>query len=418
LAAIYLGLLLTTTVRAGETWPEFRGPTADGHSDATGLPVRWSDTENVVWKTRIHDKGWSSPVVWGDQIWITTARADGKELFGICVDRRTGAILHDLKLFDVAKPLFCPPLNSYASPTPVIEAGRVYLSFGSYGTVCLDTGTAKPIWVRRDLPCDHWRAPGSSPILRGDLLYLTFDGYDHQYVFALDKTTGKTVWKKDRNIDYGTDNGDLKKAFSTPALVDFEGRQQLISPSAVATIAYAPRTGEELWKVYHGGMNAAARPLFGHNKVFICTGDGGTSKLLAVRPDGNGDLTKTHVDWRSNKAIPSRCSLLLVGDLLYMVNESGLATCLEAETGQQVWQQRLGGEYSASPLYADGRMYWFSVGGASPVLEPGRTCKVLAVNQLDDGCMASPAVADKALFVRTRTHLYRIEQQENRRERR
>src|SRR5438132_4863693 len=178
-------LLFSALAFGGENWPEFRGPTADGHSDAAGLPIRWSETENIKWKTAIHDKGWSSPVIWGNQIWLTTATEDGKELFALCVDRDTGTILHDIKLFDVAKPGFCPPTNSYASPTPVVEAGRVYVHFGTYGTACLDTTTGQTIWSRRDLPCDRWRAPVSSHILYGDLLVIHFDGYDQQYVVAL-----------------------------------------------------------------------------------------------------------------------------------------------------------------------------------------------------------------------------------------
>ena len=348
-------------------------------------------------------------MIWDNQIWMTTATPDGKRLYAICVDRDSGKIVHDIHLFDVEKPGYCPTLNSYASPTPVVEAGRVYVHFGSYGTACLDSSTGKAIWSRRDLPCDHWRAPGSSPILHNGLLFIHFDGFDEQYVVALDKTTGRTVWNRDRNIDYGTDDGDLKKAFGTPSIVTVNGQAQLISPSAVATTAYEPVTGRELWKVYHGGMNVAARPLYGHGLLFLCTGAGGLYRLLAVRPDGKGDVTKTHIAWTQNRGVPSRCSLLLVDDLLYMMNEVGVALCLDAHTGQSVWQKRVGGEFSASPIYADGRIYFFSQDGIAHVIEPGREGKVLSQNRLADGCMASPAVAGKAIFVRTKTHLYRIE---------
>jgi outer membrane protein assembly factor BamB len=411
--ALLIGILLhvaTGPMTAGDAWPEFRGPHGDGHADASVLPLHWSETLNIQWKTPIHDKGWSSPVIWGGQIWMTTARADGKEMFAVCVDRETGKILVDRKLLEVDKPGFCPPLNSYASPTPVIEPGRVYLHFGSYGTFCFDTESGKSIWSRRDLPCDHWRAPGSSMIRYGELLIVNFDGFDHQYVIALDKTTGRTVWKKDRNIDYGTDNGDLKKAFGTPTVVEAAGRPQLISPSAVATLAYDARTGEELWKVYHGGMNVSARPLAGLGKLFISSGEMGKFKLFAVRPDGQGDVTATHVDWNCTKGVPSRPSLMLVEGRLYMANEAGLASCIEARTGQLLWQQRVGGEFSASPIYANGRIYFFDQDGLTQVIAPGPAPKVVAVNRLDDGCMASPAVAGDALFVRTKTHLYRIQQ--------
>lgn len=410
LAVLATVAFAATFVRGGDNWPEFRGPSADGHSDAVGLPLHWSETENIKWKTAIHDKGWSSPVVWGSQIWMTTATEDGKELFVVCVDRDRGKILHDIKLFDIAKPGFCPPTNSYASPTPVVEAGRVYAHFGSYGTACLDTATGQTLWSRRDLPCDHWRAPGSSPILYGELLFIDFDGYDQQYVIALEKSTGKTRWKRARNIDYGTNNGDLKKAFATPALVKTETGVQLVSPSAVATIAYDPLSGEELWKVYHGGMNTAMRPVFGHGLVFVSAGETGPIRLLAVRPDGHGDVTNSHVAWKLTRGVPARSSLMLVDDLIFMASEQGVITCLEAQTGAVAWQKRLGGEHNASPVFAEGRVYFFDVNGKAHVIQVDRQGKVLARNQLDEGCMASPAIAGKALFVRTKTHLYRIEQ--------
>jgi outer membrane protein assembly factor BamB len=407
-------LLLATALPAAaavgaDTWPEFRGPTGDGHARATGLPTRWSETENVRWKTAIHDKGWSSPVVWDDQVWMTTATADGKRLFAVAVDRQTGKVIHDVEVFDVDKPEWAPAQNSYASPTPAVEAGRVYVHFGSYGTGCLDTATGKTVWSRRDLPCTHWRGPASSPILYGGLLILTFDGFDFQYVVALDKTTGKTVWKKDRDINYGTDNGDLKKAFGTPTVIDVGGKPELISPAAVATTAYDPLTGQELWKVYHGGMNAAERPVYGEGRVFLTSGDGGL-KLIAVRPDGSGDVTRTHIDWKASRGVPNRSSPILVGDQVYMANDRGVVTCLEARTGALAGEQRLAGQFWASPIYADGHLYFANDEGETYVLEPGRACKVLAVNRLDDGCMASPAAGGKSLFLRTKTHLYCLEQ--------
>jgi outer membrane protein assembly factor BamB len=409
LSLLLLAALSLPAAGPADNWPQFRGPHGDGKSDATGLPLTWNETKNVVWKTAIHGKGWSSPVVWGDQVWLTTAREDGTRLSAVCVDRNSGRVIHDLAVFDVAKPAFCHPTNSYASPTPAVEEGRVYVHFGTYGTACLDTKTGKTLWERRDLHCDHFRGPASSPILYGGLLFVHYDGIDVQYVVALDKATGKTAWRKDRGTYFkpGTD-GDFKKAYGTPAVLTIEGKPQLVSPAAAATTAYDPQTGEQLWRVYHGGMNVAAPPLYGLGKVFLCTGDGGL-KLLAVRPTGKGDVTATHIDWKRNQGVPSRSSPLLVGDLLYMVNELGFASCVEAKTGQEVWRQRLGRKYWASPLYAEGRLYFFSEGGLAHVGEAGRAWKELAVNKLDVGCMASPAVAGKALFIRTKTHLYRVE---------
>jgi outer membrane protein assembly factor BamB len=398
-------------VAAGqENWPEFRGPHGDGHADSAALPLTWSETEPVRWKTAIHDRGWSSPVIWGDQIWLTTATQDGKQMFAMQLDRKSGAIVRDLLLFSPAEPAFCHPYNSYASCTPVIEPGRVYIHFGSYGTTAIDTASGKQLWTRQDLPCDHFRGPGSSPILWGKLLILTFDGADFQYLVALDKKTGETIWRTDRHIHYDSDDGDYHKGFSTPTVVKMAGREQLISPSAGATIAYDPATGRELWRVQSGGMNAAARPLFGHGLAFATTAYQGY-QLFAVRPDALGDISDSNVAWKFGKSVPSRSSPLLVGDRLFMVADKGVASCIDAKTGEALWQKRLPGEYTASPIFASGRIYFFNEAGISPVIAPETTeLHVLGENKLDDGCMASPAVAGNALFLRTKTHLYRIEQ--------
>jgi outer membrane protein assembly factor BamB len=395
-----------TVLIAGGNWPQFRGPSGNGHAEVKTAPIRWSETENIRWKTPIHGKGWSSPVIWGDQIWMTTALENGKERFAVCVDRQSGKIIHDLKLLAEENPPFCIPYNSYASSTPVIEAGRVYIHFGSSLTTCLDTGTGRVVWERRDLPCDHFRGPGSSPILHGNLLLLTFDGFDRNYLVGLDKANGKTVWKTDRNIKYSTPDGDYHKAYSTPSLMEVDGKLQLVSPSAEATIAYDPDTGKELWQIHHGGMNAACRPIFGHGLVFLTSGH--TAHLLAVRQGGSGDVTADGVVWQAIRNVPTRPSLLLVGDLLFMVGDKGIASCLEAKTGKQLWSERLGSVFSASPTLAAGNIYFADEEGKTHVVAAEPTFKVLATNKLDDGCMASPAFVDDMLYLRTRTHLYSI----------
>jgi outer membrane protein assembly factor BamB len=396
---------------AADQWTEFRGPAGTGHSDSTGLPSAWAETKNVVWKTPIHGRGWSSPVVFGKQVWLTTATPEGKELSVLALDRDDGHIVFDTKLFDVAKPEDTRQYNSFASPTPVIEEGRVYVHFGSYGTAALDTQTGKVVWARRDLPCNHWRGPASSPILYKDLLIVHFDGYDLQYAVALDKNTGRTVWKAVRNHDYGTDDGDQKKGFGTQVVIEAAGRTQLISPAAKAVVSLDPLTGKELWRVRYEQHSAAARPLFAHGLVYIDTGFS-KADLLAIRPDGRGDVTETHVAWRAIKGIGAKPSPVMVGDLLYAVSDTGgVVTCLDAKTGVEVWQHRLGAAaHSASPLFADGALYFFSEDGTAVALKPGRTYLEVGRGSLDEGgVMATPAIAGKAIFLRTESHLYRLE---------
>jgi len=387
-------------------WNQFRGPRGDGASRETELPLRWKPGgPSQVWKTEIHGKGWSSPVVWGDQIWLTTAPVDGKRLHAMCLDRATGKIVRDVEVFRVQKPQFCHPTNSYASCTPLIEDGRIYVHFGRYGTACLDTETGKVLWERRDLLCDHFRGPASSPVVHGNALFLNFDGVDVQFVVALDKRTGKLLWKKDRGIDYGTDNGDRKKAYGTPTLVTHQGLTQLVSPAAVETIAYAPLTGEVLWNVRHGGMNAAARPLFANGLIYISAGSGNT-QLVAVRPNGRGNVTDSHVVWHTGKSVPKRSSQVLSDGLLFMVSDQGVVSCLDAVSGELVWQERLPGDYWASPLLANGHIYCFSKSGQVSVLRAGRRFQRVSQTTYDAGFNASPAVAGKSLILRTFKHVY------------
>lgn len=405
-------LLISAPISLGaaEHWPEFRGPAGDGSTDAIGLPLRFGETENVAWKTPIHGRGWSTPVIWGTQIWLTTATADGHDMFAIAVDRDSGKVLHDLKLFhnETPEPLGVQ-VNCYASPSAAIEAGRVFVHFGSYGTACLETPSGKVLWQRRDLPCRHFRGPGSSVILHGDLLILTMDGFDVQYVCALDKATGKTVWKTDRSFAFGDMDGDFRKAYSTPFLARTDSGLQLLSCGAKAAYAYDPNTGRELWRVRYDGFSNAARPLFTQGLALINTGFS-KADLWAVRVDGSGDVTDTHIVWRAKHSIPTTPSPVVSGDHIYQIADSGIASCTEARTGKQVWSQRLSGKYWASPLLAGDRIYLCGEDGKTTVIAAQGEYKELAVNSLDGEFMASPAVAGKALFLRTKTHLYRLEE--------
>lgn len=410
-------------------WPEFRGPTGDGHAPAGARPpLTWSETSNVKWKTAVHGRGWSSPIVWGNQIWLTTAPDDGRTLHALCLDATTGKVIHDLKLFDVAAPQFVHKFNSHASPSPAIEEGSVYITFGAPGTVCLDPATAKVRWERRDFECNHFRGAGSSPIIWRDLLFLNFDGSDHQFVVALDKKTGKTVWRKERSIDFKDlqadgkpkADGDFRKAFATCRVVEIDGAPVLLSQGANALYAYNPRTGDELWRVEERTSHSGAtRPVFGHGLVYVPTGYA-QGQVLALRPGKPGEVldanatpapaTTLAVAWRSKKGVPKKPSLTLVGDRLFAVDDIAVASCWDAKTGDVIWSERLGGGFSAAPVAAAGRLYLFGEAGKAWVLAATGTFEKLAENTLDDGCLASPAVVGNALIVRTKTHVYRIEE--------
>lgn len=422
---LLLLLLSPAGFAARADWPEFRGPWGDGHASApgdtkpVGLPLQWSETNNVKWKTEIPYRGWSAPVVMGGQVWVTTATEDGHDFFAIGLNAETGKIIFNEKVFhcDDPEPLGNgASMNCYATPSPVIEPGRVYVHFGRFGTACLDTSTGKALWKRDDLHCRHYRGPSSSPVLFENLLVLTFDGADVQYHAALDKKTGQTVWKTNRSVVWNDESvpgqmakdGDLRKAHSTPLIVTAAGKTQMLSAGAKAAYGYDPRTGKELWKVQYADWSVAPRPLFDHGLAYIVTGLN-KKELWAVKTDGQGDVTDTAVAWKLRTRVGKYASPILVDGLIYTAAEESFITCLEAATGEVVWTERVGGKYAASPIYADGRLYFFDQQGTTTVLKPGRALEVLATNTLANGFMASPAVSGKAFFLRTRTHLYRIE---------
>ena len=404
-------LFSTTATFAADNWPQFRGPGQMGHSDASGLPISWSETQNVKWKTAIPGEGWSSPVIWGDQVWMTTAVNAGKSLRAVCVNRETGAIVHDVEVFSPEAVRPKNAFNSYASPTPVIEEGRVYISFGTYGTACLDTATGKPVWKTDELKLDHKEGPGSSPILYKDLLILDCDGIDVQYIAALDKRTGKLAWKTPRSYALAKVHFEMRKAYCTPTLIQIDGKDRLISVGAKRMYCYDPADGKELWFCDIPGFSVTPRPVIGHGLAFIGTGYM-KPELHAIRiDDAAGDVSKTHVAWKSNQNAPLKPSMLLVGDELYTVNDAGIGRCYDAKTGETLWQKRLVPAASASPLYANGHIYVFCERGETVVFKPGRKePEIVATNTLEAGIMATPAISGKALFVRTTTHLYRIEQ--------
>ena len=439
---LFLTLLLLTTFSRSHAsaadkvhWNQFRGPYANGTSQATGVPVKFAEgAGEIAWKTAVPGRAWSSPVIWGNQVWVTNApeiqnppgatnqnanpgpspRLDTPVvLSAVCLDLHTGDIQHDLKLFEVYQPQYTHPSISYGSCTPGLENGRLYVHFGTYGTACLDTATGKKLWERTDIKCHHWRGPGSSVVVHGELLFLNFDGYDRQFIIALDKNTGRTVWKKDRNIDYGTDNGDRKKAYGTPLVVSAGGRDLVVSPFAMATIAYATADGEPVWTVFHGGMNAAARPISAHGLVYICAGSG-PSSLIAVRPNGTGNVTTTHVAWKQSKMTPRRGSQILIGDLYLMVNDEGIATCLDAGTGEIIWKERIEGARWSSPIAVRDNVYTIAQNGKVTIFKAARKFELVAENHLEGFFNATPSVAEHSLIVRSQTHVYRISRSDSR----
>jgi alpha-L-fucosidase 2 len=412
-----LALLSLSAAEATEhsNWPDWRGPTGQGHSDATGLPLHWSESKNVVWKTPIHDLGYSTPVVWGDRVWLTTATRRGERLYAVCIDLDSGSILHDIEVFQPEKPQRVHQRNSYATPSAVIEEGFVYVHYGSHGTACLDTKTGEVVWRRDDLHCNHLQGPVSSPILYEDLLVIPYEGTDVQFVVALDKKTGRQVWRYDRPRDLydGIEPTYKLKSYYTPIVVEVNGQPQLINSGAMLVTGHEPRTGKELWRVRYRDDNPVSRVVSGQGLFFISSGgEPGNSHLLAVREGGVGDVTDSHVVWTMTEDTPSESSPVLVGDLLYTLTDKGVLKCTQAATGETVWSERLEGDYGASLLYADGRIYISSKQGRTTVIEPGRSFKVLATNPLDGFLGASPAVAGKSLILRSQTHLYRIQQPE------
>ena len=320
--------LCNVAIGNDELWWQFLGPKGNGHTAASDLPVDWTNQKNVAWKTTIHDRGWSSPVISGGQIWMTTATADGHKLFAICVDKNTGRIVHDRHLFDVETPQKITAENTYATPTPVIEKERVFVHFGTYGTACLDTKTGDTIWTRRDLKCDHEAnaGPASSPTLIGDNVVIHVDGRDVQYIIALNKETGKTSWKTPRSYDYSEVPVHQRKAYGMPGVAPRDNGIQLISSVGQGVYSY-DAGGKELWRVRHKGWSIAPRPVAGHGLAFVIV-DRDHPELWAIRHDGSGDVTETHIAWKETRGMPARCTPLLVDDLLYLVNREGIMTCL------------------------------------------------------------------------------------------
>ncbi len=397
-------------------WTHFRGSGLNGIASVETVPLNWNDDSGFRWKTDIHGRGWSSPVVYGDQIWITTATDDGRELFAVCADFRNGKIIHDIKVFSVSDVEGKHSLNSYATPTPCIEKGFVYVHFGSNGTACINTSNGNIVWTRTDLKCKHVQGPASSPVLYKNLLILHYEGTDVRFITALNKSTGQTVWKTDRpQKPYEPLTVIGRKAYVTPLILNVKGKDLLITNGSAVCNAYNPDTGEEVWSLIGGAESTIAMPFSENGVLYYYTGfmrdPSGTeySELMAVNPDGKGDITASNIIWKKRSGRLQLLTPVIKDGLIYTVDSNNNLMCIEAETGKEVWTTRVRANFNASPVLAAGRIYFFSVRGDVLVIRPGRKYEVLSQFQTGNPVWATPAFLRNSIILRTDKYIGRIE---------
>ncbi len=393
-----------------ESWPQFRGSTGQGLYAGKYLPLEWSTSKNIRWKQPIPGKAWSSPIVLDQRIYLTTAvpKGEGKEgyqsLCALCLDADSGKVVWEKEVIrqENATAPNIHGKNSHASPTPLTDGKRLYVHFGHQGVACLSLG-GEVQWINRDLSYKPVHGNGGSPVLGGGKLIFSCDGLDKQIVVALDCATGKVIWKTARKTT------SLQRfSFHTPLIIEVDKKFQVVSAGSGVVNAYDLETGEEIWRVRHGGYSVVPCPVYGHGLVFLSTGYN-TPELLAIRPDGHGDVTDTHIAWKTKKGAPLSASPLLVGDELYFISDSGTASCLDAKTGKSHWQERVGGNYSASPIFGAGKIFFLAEDGQTAVIEAGKQFKSLGKNKLEERALASPAAADGVLYLRTEKHLWSIQ---------
>ena len=410
-----LALLFIPVLAIAEDWPEFRGPSRQGQSSAIGLPTEWnaSFNKNVIWKAALPGIGWSSPVAVGDKIYLTSAVTIGGEekpiadrsLRALCVSATDGKVVWDKEVFPqiAATAPNIHKKNSHASPTAIFENDRLYVHFGHQGTACLNALDGAIVWSTREFAYKPVHGNGGSPVIEGDMLIYNADAEADPSVIALDKTTGKQRWKFARVSD-----AKRKFSFSTPLMIDVNGKRQLITAGSGVVNALDPVTGSEIWKVrYDQGYSVVPRPVYAHGMVFIATGYDKPT-VLAIRVDGSGDVTDSHVAWKLEKYAPHNPSMVVVGDELYLVADNGLLSCLDAKTGTAHYQERCTGPISASILYADGKLYLQDEKGLGVIVKPGKTFTVLGKNDLAERSLASYGVIGDDLLIRTEQNLWRV----------
>ena len=399
-----------------DNWTHLRGTNMNGIAENENIPLQWDDSV-IKWKTEIHDRGYSSPVVYNNQIWITTAKTDGKELYAVCVDYKTGKIIYDIKVFTPDEVGRKNSINTYATPTPCIEKGFVYAHYGHMGTACINTGNGSIVWKRTDFTFKNVHGPASSPVIYKNLLILHFEGSDARYIVALDKSNGELKWRSDRPEEpYEPLTEVGKLAYITPIIINVNGQDMLISNGSAICQAFNPETGKEIWRVVDGAETTVAMPFTENGVLFWYTGfnpaeDGNNyTDLLAVNPDGRGDITDTNIIWKKkDKTLSNQMLSPVIKDgLIYTVTTMNIMMCIDAATGEEIWTKHMNTSYNASPLYINGNIWFFSVKGEVLVLKAGRQYEIVARNQMDSGIWATPAVLRNSMIIRTQDYLYRI----------
>jgi outer membrane protein assembly factor BamB len=412
--AIFFGCKCTSSQE--KNWTHFRGSNLNAIAETEKIPLKWDDSA-IKWKTEIHDMGYSSPVVYGNQIWVTTAKSDGKELYAVCIDFQTGKIIHDLKVFtnDVVERK--NSINTYASPTPCIEKGFVYVHYGNLGTACINSETGSIVWKSTEFQCKNVHGPGSSPIIYKNLLILHYEGSDVRYIVALDKSDGKLVWRSDRPSEpYEPLSPVGKLAYITPIIINVKGQDMLISNGSAICQAFDPGTGKEIWRIVYGAETTISMPFTENGVLFWLTGfmvgaDGvNYAYLLAVNPDGKGDIKESNIIWKKEDkpAENQMLSPVIKDGLIYTVTAMNIMMCVDAVTGKELWSKHVTTNYNSSPLYINGNVWFFSVKGDVLVLKAGREYEEVARNQMDSGIWATPAVLRNSMIIRTQKYLYRI----------
>lgn len=387
-------------------WTEFRGGNDAGRAQATDLPVTWTTKENIQWRTELPGQGWSSAVTSDGQVFLTAAvPIDGTAEFNldvICLEGKSGDILWQTTALRQSSP--SPKIhnkNTHASPTPVIVGERIVVHFGHQGTACLDR-RGNIIWRNRELNYPPVHGNGGSPVVVEGRVIFSCDAASNPFMAALSLDDGKLLWKTQRSVE-----ADRKFSFSTPVVVDWKGKTQIVSAGSDAVWSY-DIDGEELWRVRYSGYSVVPKPVFINGLVYVCTGFNQPS-LLAIRPNGRGDATDTHLEWSTKSQVPHTPSLLVTTEHIFMVSDRGVATCLDAQTGEEIWQERLAGKgFSASPILADGKIYFTSEDGVTTVLTAGSVFEKIAENKIDEKTLASIGVVDNSLLLRTEAALYRI----------